>query len=268
MHASKVPTRAARRRHNGVQDEHRLSVSRTLTLLACVGLLAACVSTSAPTPTAASPTDSSSPAFSYDALTPSAPQYCSSPGANTLASVVRVASADGNDASGVVIASNRVLTAAHVVTDHTRALVFINDHYRNATIVARDAATDLAILAVETAHLQPIELSDKHLLQSEQVWTVGFPLALDQVANAGFYQNHVDGAIYASAATNAGASGGGLLRCEDGKFELAGMIRGYGAYWRGGELLRIKDLSISVPADTINEFVMRAGVVLADTSRF
>ncbi len=196
------------------------------------------------------------------------PGFCNAPGAGALSAVVRVATLTGNDGSGVVIASNRVLTAAHVVTDERQALVLIGDEYRDASVIAVDVQSDLAMLDVDTEQLPVLPLARTGLFEHEPVWTVGFPLALDQVAHAGHYQHHVDGAIYTSASTNAGGSGGGLLRCDDGEFELAGMIRGYGAYWRGGELLRIKDLSISVPADTITEFALRSGVPLARNAHF
>lgn len=189
-------------------------------------------------------------------------QQCTHPDADVLDSIVRVASVDGADASGVVIASDRVLTAAHVVENHYRALVYIAGVYRDALVIATDPSTDLALLAVDTGHLQPIRVSHNTLLIEEPVWTVGFPLALDQKTSSGVYQNHVNGAIYASASTNAGASGGGLLRCGKGDYELAGMIRGYGAYWREGELQRIEDLSISVPAEIIASFALTAGIEL------
>lgn len=190
------------------------------------------------------------------------PKDCNGPTTQILDSVVRVASTDGSDASGVVIAYDRVLTAAHVVNDSYRALVYIGGHYRQARVLARDLANDLAMLAVQTDGLRPIRISSEHLFQEEPVWTVGFPLALEQTANLGYYQQHVDGAIHASAPTNAGASGGGLLRCAGGAFELAGMIRGYGAYRRGDQLYRIEDLSISVPAETISDFALSAGIGL------
>ncbi len=189
-------------------------------------------------------------------------RLCDEPNNETLSSVIRVASTDGSDASGVVIARNRVLTAAHVVDNNPNALVYINGAYRPAQVMARDLANDLALLSTNTADLAPIRISSNSLFISEPVWTVGFPLALEQTANFGRYQQHIDGAIHSSASTNAGASGGGLLRCTHGDFELAGMIRGYGAYWDAGELHRIEDLSISVPADTISDFAMSAGISL------
>lgn len=210
------------------------------------------------TSTADSMSDVVSAAFHFE----STPLSCERPGTETLSSIVRVASTDGADASGVVIAHNRVLTAAHVLDNHLQALVYVGGTYQQASVIARDTANDLVILDTPTGFLRPIRISNEHLFSAEPVWTVGFPLALEQTANFGRYQQHVNGAIHSTASTNAGASGGGLLRCTGGTFELAGMIRGYGAYWHAGELRRIEDLSISVPADTISAFANNAGVGL------
>ncbi|MFK8018033.1 MAG: serine protease [Gammaproteobacteria bacterium] len=234
--------------------------ARYLLLLPLLALGACTTNVAEPTATATSVTalPTVRAAFHFE----SQPQQCDRPNNTTLSSVVRVATTDGSDASGVVIAYDRVLTAAHVVDDNPNALVYINGSYRPARVMARDLANDLALLSVNTQQLEPIRISSNHLFSAEPVWTVGFPLAMEQTANYGRYQQHVNGAIHSSASTNAGASGGGLLRCASGAFELAGMIRGYGAYWDAGELRRIEDLSISVPADTISNFAVSAGISL------
>ena len=188
--------------------------------------------------------------------------YCAEPGHDTLSSVVRVATHSGSEASGVVIAPDRILTAAHVVKHEADVLVHVHGRYLPASVIARDIENDLALLMADTGHLRPIRISNRHLLTAEPVWTVGYPLALELTTNFGRYQQHVNGAIHSSAGTNAGASGGGLLQCERGRYELAGMIRGYGAYWHAGELKRIEDLSISVPAETISSFAISAGIGL------
>lgn len=187
---------------------------------------------------------------------------CDAPPNEMLRSVVRVASLDGGDASGVVVAHDRVLTAAHVVEGDYRALVYINRTYRDAVVVGEDLENDLALLAVDTDNLPALDISDSRLLAAETVWAVGYPLALELTTTQGHFQNTVNGALYTSAPINAGASGGGLFRCYNGHYELAGMIRGYGAVWRGGRLMRVKDLSISVPAREIVQFATRHGTSL------
>ena len=187
---------------------------------------------------------------------------CDAPPSDLLESVVRVASLDGGDASGAVVAPDRVRTAAHVVDGDFRALVYINRSYRDAQVVAIDRQNDLALLDVETEKLRALSFSESHLMDEEPVWAVGYPLALELTTTSGHFQNTVNGALYTSAPINAGASGGGLFRCDNGHYELAGMIRGYGAVWRGGRLMRVKDLSISVPAREIVQFATRHGTIL------
>ena len=193
----------------------------------------------------------------YTVYTDSNPAVCNSPDTDITRSVVRVATSDGGDASGVVVARDRVLTAAHVVYESGAALVRIDDTYRRADVLAMDRAADLALLAVQTGNLQPVQLAHKTLYDYEQVWAIGYPLALDQVTTHGFFRNRSQGRLFTSAPIQAGASGGGLIRCENGNFELAGLIRGYGAYRVGDELIPLHDLSIHTPAEQIQQFVFR-----------
>lgn len=185
------------------------------------------------------------------------PKLCNSPAGHVLASVVRVATDDGADASGVVVARDRVLTAAHVVVDAGITLVGVDDEYREASVLAIDQISDLALLSVATGPLKPVPLSHNGLGDDEEVWAIGFPFALHQVTTHGLFRNEAQGRLFASAPINAGASGGGLMRCKDGAFELAGLIRGYGAHRVGDELIRLSDLSIHTPADQIQSFVFR-----------
>lgn len=192
---------------------------------------------------------------SYTVYTDGNPEVCNTPDADVTQSIVRVATSDGGDASGVVVAQNRVLTAAHVVVNSRVTLVSIDESYRQADLLAIDNGADLALLAVHTGSLQPLQLAHTTLYEYEQVWAIGYPLALDQVTTHGFFRNHAHGRLFTSAPIQAGASGGGLMRCENGQFELAGLIRGYGAYRVGDELIPLHDLSIHTPAESIQRFV-------------
>lgn len=183
------------------------------------------------------------------------PRLCNNPDDNILRSVVRVATDDGGDASGVVVATDRVLTAAHVVINSRLTHVNVNGIYREARLLAIDPSDDLALLSVETSALRPVRLSQKRLYDYEQVWAIGYPLALEQVTTHGYFRNRSEGRLFTSARIEAGASGGGLVRCENGHFELAGLIRGYGAYRIGDELIPLHDLSIHTPAEKIQRFV-------------
>lgn len=195
----------------------------------------------------------------YTVYLDSEPRVCNSPDELVLRSVVRVATGDGGDASGVVVAQGKVLTAAHVVSGSDLAMVSVDGNYRRAELLGTDTIADLALLSVDTGSLRPLPLARKTLYSFEQVWAIGYPLALEQVTTHGFFRNFAHGRLFASAPIQAGASGGGLMRCENGHFELAGLIRGYGAYRVGDELVPLPDLSIHTPAEQIQRFVLQAG---------
>ncbi|MBT8130626.1 MAG: serine protease, partial [Gammaproteobacteria bacterium] len=102
-----------------------------------------------------------------------APKRCDTPNSNIRASVVRVATGDGGDASGVVVGDGRVLTAAHVVIDAGMTLVRVDEEYRKAAVLAIDQESDLALLSVDTGWLTPVQLSHNDLNSYEQVWAIG-----------------------------------------------------------------------------------------------
>jgi len=189
-------------------------------------------------------------------------QACAPNNPNTLASVVRVANfaADGGDGSGVVIAPNVVLTAAHVLDHEEAGLVYIGEQYKKAVVLGRDARADLALLMVGTENIEPIPLSRRGLHENEEVWAVGYPLALSQSTTQGEFLRYRNGGLLTSASIDAGSSGGGLLHCENGQVRVAGMIRSYMAYYHNGVPVRLPERSIAVPAAAIEAFVILHGL--------
>lgn len=180
---------------------------------------------------------------------------CEWPDTRTMASVLPVATDDGSYASGVVIARNRVLTAAHAVENSDQAFVRIDYDFRRAEVLSIDSEKDLAVMGVDTGNINPIRLSLREPYANEQVWAIGFPHATSKTTSIGNFQDKLDGVLHTSAPIDAGESGGGLIACERGIFVLAGMLRGYGAYLKGGEYVRIENHSVSVAASDIQRFV-------------
>lgn len=180
---------------------------------------------------------------------------CRWPSQDSLAAVLPISVSDGSHASGVVVAPNRVLTAAHAVAVNTGVYVGINSRYLSAEVLLRDVANDLAILAVDTANIRPMQISLYEPRLLEPVWAVGFPRAQAKTTSAGVVQKKIRGALHASAPIDSGQSGGGLLLCHNGDYTLAGMLRGYGAYRQGEEFIRMENHSVSVAAATIQQFV-------------
>ncbi len=181
-------------------------------------------------------------------------QQCQLPDENVRSSVVRIAAPDGSTASGVIIAKNRVLTVAHAVEDASSVMVEVDGKFQVATVLGTDADNDLALLSVATNELAPMPVSSTMLRESEAVWAIGYPLALEQKMSLGLYQNMFNGRLYTSAHINSGSSGGGLLRCQAGSFELAGVVHGYVAQRAGSDYVNIGD-STSVPARKIQDFI-------------
>lgn len=183
---------------------------------------------------------------------------CNAPPAASIEAIVRIATGEGADGSGIVVGQDRVITAAHVVDNGDETLVWVGSGYRPAQVLATDVEYDLALLSVSTGPLRPLHLATSGPRQQEPVWAVGYPLALDLTTTHGEFRQWSNGTLFTSAPIRPGNSGGGLLRCEHGQFELAGMVRAYGAVYRDGELVSLQDsLSISVPASAIQAFMDR-----------
>lgn len=181
-------------------------------------------------------------------------EHCGQPDKSTLAAIVRVATDHGNNASGVVYARNRVLTAAHAIKGGAGFFVQIDDSYRRADLILVDHKADLAVLAISTGTIEPVTILEVDGVRSETVWAVGYPGGQEMSADRGRLQRVDAGVVYASASVDSGQSGGGLLACHDGAWSMVGMLRGFGATWQQGRYVRMHDYSVSVAAQTINYF--------------
>ncbi len=181
--------------------------------------------------------------------------HCKQPSQETLTSIVRVLNDDGSQASGVVIGRNFVLTAAHVVEGPGPFSVKFDSRTESASLHSVDPANDLAVLSVATHNLVPIPLSMGQLRTDEPVWALGYPMGGDLKISLGYVEELYQGTVQTSAEINSGHSGGGLFSCEADKYVLAGMLRGYGAFRRNGELVKVDNFSISVTSGTIKRFV-------------
>ncbi len=133
------------------------------------------------------------------------------------------------EGSGIILRPGYVVTAWHVVEPARRIDIRLSDgRILPAQLIAKDAASDIAVLGVE-AGLVPIEIAPPPQL-AEPVCAVGnaYGLGLSvtcgvvsalRVTNAGF--NAVEDFVQTDAAANPGSSGGALV---DGQGRLVGMI--------------------------------------------
>lgn len=180
---------------------------------------------------------------------------CVWPDGKTLEAILPVATDHGSHASGVVFAPNRVLTAAHAVDGAGNYFVRVADGFRAATLLLIDRENDLAVLSVNTQNITPMALSLGTPSQSQAVWAVGFPKAQGKTTSSGVFQRNRAGALHTSAPIDSGQSGGGLLTCNEGTYQLLGMLRGYGAYLSGDRYVKLQNHSVSVAAATIQQFI-------------
>ncbi len=175
-------------------------------------------------------------------------EFCDTPPEKVLDSIVRI-SGENTEGSGVVIAPDRVITAAHVVTAIRVPMVDINGVRRPASVSFINEAKDFALLEVSTGGQYVIPLRSRPMEPSDTVWAVGFPLGGEQVVNQGEFEGVIeDGTLHTTASVDHGQSGGGLIACEDGRHVLAGMTTGFGAISAGGEIIRLDDYSVSLSA--------------------
>lgn len=130
--------------------------------------------------------------------------------------------------SGVVLSEDGyILTNNHVVDGADKLEVVAEGETYEATVVGTDPSSDLAVVKVEGARLQPIEIGDSsELVVGEWVMAAGSPFGMEQSVSTGIvsavnrsYVDSESGAIYTNmiqtdAAINSGNSGGALVDAE------------------------------------------------------
>ncbi|MFK8083962.1 MAG: serine protease [Granulosicoccus sp.] len=182
-------------------------------------------------------------------------EQCDWPDDRTLAAIVQVATDHGSHASGIVFDDNRVLTAAHALQGAGHFFVRVGNGFLSADLVMVDHTNDLAVLAVDTALIEPLVISVFNPVKFDPVWAAGYPRAEAMSMSMGVFNQFSNGALYTSATIDSGQSGGGLLSCEQGRWTLVGMLRGYGVYRQGDRYVKLENHSVSVAGATINEFL-------------
>jgi serine protease Do/serine protease DegQ len=181
----------------------------------------------------------------------------------------------GSTGSGVIIAASgeagTVITNFHVIENATRIGVRLYDgRSYEAKLVGRDAATDIAVLAIEAPGLTPIHVGSATPVKvGDLVLAVGAPFGLDSTATLGMVSSlfrssvnyrQFEGYIQHDAAVNPGNSGGALVDVDGDligintaitspsggsvglsfaqpiglAMKIAEQIIRYGGVWRGG----------------------------------
>ena len=180
---------------------------------------------------------------------------CTAPDRRTLSTIVAITTDRSANASAVVVADNRVLTAAHAVRGAGHFFVRLGEVYRSADLVKIDHGLDLAVLAVDTGPLEPLPILRIAPAPSAPVWAAGYPGAQAMALSRGEIKSAGNGVLNSSATIDLGQSGGGLLSCIHGNWFLAGMLRGFGVYQEGAHLIKVQHLSMSVAGAVIKDFL-------------
>jgi len=179
------------------------------------------------------------------------------PLARAAAAVVPITSGTDLIGSGVVVAPDRVLTAAHVVDDAagTDTRVMLGAASVSYDVIAIDRTRDLALLAATLPSIQPIVWGDSRaVLIGDEVIALGFPVGLESVSlTRGVVSspNQVVGGatfIQTDAAINPGDSGGALV---DSRGRLIGINVGKISS------VDVSNIGFAVPGTDALDFVKR-----------
>ncbi|MPY95735.1 MAG: hypothetical protein GEV08_22585, partial [Acidimicrobiia bacterium] len=124
--------------------------------------------------------------------------------------------------SGTVLAEGKILTNAHNLRDRTTQVTFADGRVAQAEVVGADLDGDLAVLAVDTAGIAPLEWASDEVDQGDWVFTLaaggprgprvttGMVSGRDR-AFRGPRGRRVRGSIEHTAPLARGSSGGALL---------------------------------------------------------
>ncbi len=193
-----------------------------------------------------------------------AEELCTTPDSTVLSAIVRIAGDDGSTGSGVVIAPDRVLTAAHVLSETNTAYIGYNGEFREARMLLIDEENDLALLDAPTGSLPPLRIGTRDMQIDDKVWAIGYPRAGALTMTPGRLESDDGNTLHTSAEIDSGDSGGGLIGCQQGSHVLAGMLRGFGAVKRDDGYVKIANYSASVAARNISEFIQVSNILAAN----
>lgn len=159
-------------------------------------------------------------------------------GQNAIARTVKIKNGSAI-CTGVITSTNRVLTAYHCVDRPDGVKVY----EKEATILRTNKDKDLALLKVETAYFNEVQLAE--VVQTEDIHIWGFPFDSPNLVYAtGVVMVVQFGKIYTSAILMAGGSGSGLWKDD----KLAGIC--VSTMNRSGGLV-----SMAVPLEPIKEIL-------------
>jgi serine protease Do len=162
--------------------------------------------------------------------------------------------------SGVIVSKEgHILTNHHVIAGKTEIRVQLTDG-RNlpASLIGTDALTDIAVLKIDAANLDPLPLGDSDELRAgQQIFAVGNPYGLEESVTRGIIsakgrQTASDSSIeyiQHDAAVNEGNSGGPLLNVRGEIVGINSAIFSRTGGWQG--------ISFAIPSNTARRILER-----------
>jgi serine protease Do len=170
--------------------------------------------------------------------------------------------------SGVIVSKEgHILTNHHVIAGTTEIRVQLTDG-RNlpAALIGTDPATDIAVLRIEAANVEPLALGDSDTLRvGQQVFAIGNPYGLEETVTRGIVSakgrhSASDSSleyVQHDAAVNEGNSGGPLLNVRGEIVGINSAIFSRTGGWQG--------ISFAIPSNSarrVLEAIVKKGRVV------
>ncbi|MEN6594783.1 MAG: trypsin-like peptidase domain-containing protein [Clostridiaceae bacterium] len=176
----------------------------------------------------------------------------------------------GSGTGFVVSSEGYILTNAHVVEGADKITVKVDgeEEEREALLIGSDTETDIAVLKVEGATLQPLKLGDSDAVRvGEYVLAIGNPLSTDELANTLTFgiisatsreitiDNYTNTYLQTDAAINFGNSGGPLINMEGlviGINSAKTITAGYDEY---GNAVSAEGIGFALPINQVKKIM-------------
>ena len=176
----------------------------------------------------------------------------------------------GSGTGFAVSSEGYILTNAHVVEGADKVTVKVDgeDEERDAVVIGSDTETDVAVLKVEGATLQPLKLGDSDSVRvGEYVLAIGNPLSTDELANTLTFgiisatsrevtiDNYTNTYLQTDAAINFGNSGGPLINMSGeviGINSAKTITAGYDEY---GNAVSAEGIGFALPINQVKKIM-------------
>ena len=176
----------------------------------------------------------------------------------------------GSGTGFAVSSEGYILTNAHVVEGSDKITVKIDgeEEERDAVVIGSDTETDVAVLKVEGATLQPLKLGDSDAVRvGEYVLAIGNPLSTDELANTLTFgiisatkrdvtiDNYTNTYLQTDAAINFGNSGGPLINMNGeviGINSAKTITAGYDEY---GSAVSAEGIGFALPINQVKKIM-------------